>query len=214
MDKNEASVWRVGVDASLQAVFEDPACPAPLRQALVGPLSWQARNETSVGKVLKSTRLASEWTAALLALGSTIVFENGEESPLESLLQKEAAGEPAELRVSSDGKRWGAARMARTLADDPIVAAAAGVAFQGNVVTAARLALVGVWSETVRLAQAAERLVGGTLDEAKIDAVAQAVMEEVAPAADYLGSEGYRREMAGVMSGRALRACLTEEAVI
>jgi CO/xanthine dehydrogenase FAD-binding subunit len=52
------------------------------------------------------------------------------------------------------------------------------------------------------------------LDEGQIDVVAQAVMEEIAPPADYLGSEGYRREMAGVMVGRALRACLTEETTI
>ncbi len=214
MDKKEAGMWRVGVGASLQAVFEDPTCPAPFRQALAGPVSWHARNETSVGKVLKSTRLAPEWTAALLALGALVVFEDGMESPLALLLQKEATGEPAELRVSLDGKRWGAARVARTLADDPIVAAAAGVTFHEDIVVEARLALVGVWSETVRLAQAAERLVGGTLNGAKIDAVAQAVMEEVAPLTDYLGSEEYRREMAGVMAGRALHACLAEEAAI
>ncbi|HDQ72332.1 MAG TPA: hypothetical protein ENN19_09580 [Chloroflexi bacterium] len=218
MNKNEEGLWRVGVDASLQVVFEDPACPALLRQALAGPISWHARNETPVAQALKSPRLAPEWVAGLLALGATLIFESGAENSLTSLLQKEVAGEPTELRVALNAKRWGAARVARTPADEPIVAAVAGMTFgrngngDGNVVAEARLALVGAWSEAVRLARATDQLVGETLGEEQIEAVARALMREVAPQGDYLGSETYRREMAGVLARRALRACLFQMA--
>jgi CO/xanthine dehydrogenase FAD-binding subunit len=76
----------------------------------------------------------------------------------------------------------------------------------------ARLALIGVWPETVRLAEASAQLIGGPLNEISIRAVAEAVEQEVAPRGDFLGSEEYRRAMAGVLTRRALEACLCQEA--
>jgi len=109
------------------------------------------------------------------------------------------------------GIRWGEAHVARTPADEPIVAAVAVVEVDDSTVHQARVALTGAWPEPARLAQAAAQLVGGPLDEEHIRAVAEAVEEEVAPRGDFRGSEEYRRAMAGVLTRRALAECLHQE---
>jgi CO/xanthine dehydrogenase FAD-binding subunit len=50
------------------------------------------------------------------------------------------------------------------------------------------------------------------LDAERIRAVAAAIEQEVVPQGDFLGSEEYRRAMAGVLARRALEACLHQEA--
>jgi carbon-monoxide dehydrogenase medium subunit len=211
-------VWSIGVDASLQSLMDRPACPPLLYETLTGVLPWQTRNETPVRRALKSPRVAPQWVAALLALGATVTLERGDDGPteviLESLLRRRAEGEISALHVPLGGpeRRWGQAAVARTPADEPIVAAIAVLALEGDVVRQARVALTGVWPGSVRLAEAAAWWVGGPLDAERIQAVAAAVEEEVAPKGDFLGSAEYRRAMAGVLTRRALESCLHQEA--
>jgi len=116
------------------------------------------------------------------------------------------------LHVDVRDLQWGAAHVGRTPADEPIVSAVAVVSSDGDVVRDVRVALTGVWPESVRLAKAPARLAGGSLDQQIIQAVAEAVEHEVAPQSDFLGSEEYRRAMAGVLTQRALEGCLHREA--
>jgi len=209
-------VWSVDADAPLQAILDGPESPLLLRQALTGVLSWQIRNQTSIGRTLTSPRLAPQWVAALLALGATVTVEGDEglaDVPVEALVERRAAGRVSALHVPLVGSehRWGAARVARTPADEPIVAAVAVVGMDGDVVRQARVALTGVWSGPVGLARATDRLVGVPLDQPCIRAVANAVEDEVAPEGDFLGSEEYRRAMAGVLTRRALEGCVRQE---
>jgi putative selenate reductase molybdopterin-binding subunit len=191
--------WPIDVNESLQSVFDDPACPQALRQMLAGALSWQVRNETPVRKALASPRIAPRWVAALLALGAKVTTEGGEKP-----LAEADVAEAYMLQVDFDGVRLGEAHVARTPADEPIVAAIAAVKMDGGIVQETRVALIGVWSETVRLAEAAAQLVGGSLDVEHIQRMAQAVEQEVMPKGDFRGSEEYRRAMAGVVTRRAL----------
>jgi carbon-monoxide dehydrogenase medium subunit len=211
-------VWSVDADASLQSVLDSPECPPLLYETLTGVLPWQTRNETPVRRALKSSRVAPQWLAALLALGATVTLERGDGGPteviLESLLRRREEGEISVLHVPLGGpeRRWGQAAVARTPADEPIVAAIAVLALEDDVVRQARVALTGVWPELVGLAEAADRLVGGQLDVERIQVVAAAVEEEVAPKRDFLGTAEYRRAMAGVLTRRALESCLHQEA--
>jgi CO/xanthine dehydrogenase FAD-binding subunit len=204
-------IWSIDADAPLQSVLDSPECPLLFRQALTGAISWQARNETPVRRALTSPRVAPRWMAALLALGATVTVE-GAEVLLETLLKSEAEGTVSALHVGVEGVRWGEAHVARTPADEAIVAAVAVVEMSGDAVRQARLALIGVWPETARLAEAPAQLIGGPLDEISIRAVAEAVEQEIAPRGDFLGSEEYRRAMAGVLTRRVLEACLCQEA--
>lgn len=209
-------VWSLDPDAPLQAVLDRPDTPPLLRQALAGVLSWQIRNQTSIGRTLTSPRLAPQWVAALLALGVTVTVQADEGStdiPLEALVERRVVGRVSTLHLSLPGSqhRWGAARVGRTPADEPIVAAVAVVRMDGDVVRHARVAITGVWPSPVRLARAPGSLIGARLDQPCIRAVANAVEGEVAPEGDFLGSEDYRRAMAGVLTRRALERCLRQE---
>lgn len=185
--------WTIPVDSPLQAALDDPNCPQFLRRTLTGSLSWQTRNMLPVGKSLKSPRLAPRWVAALLALGAEISVA-GEREPLTVPLQRPA--ETLHARVGGE-TRYGAAHVARTPADEPIVAAAVALEIEDDTVRRARVALTGVWPEPVRLAQAAAQLEGGPLSAERIQAAAESVEKEVAPRADFRGSVEYRRAMAG-----------------
>ena len=208
-------VWSVDAGASLQSVLDRSDTPPQLRQALTGVLSWQTRNETPVRRTLTAPRIVPQWTAALLATGASVTVEGADglsQVPLESLLERRPGGAVSALHVSlsGPGRRWGESYVGRTPADVPIVSATAVVDVQGGVVQQARVALTGVWPEPVRVAEASAWLAGGPLDEPCIQAVARGVEDEVSPTGDFLGSEEYRRAMAGVTTRRALEAALRQ----
>lgn len=212
----EREAWTVDPGASLQSVLDESSCPPVVRRALTGVHSWQLRNETSVDRTLRASQLMPQWIAALLALGATVTLEGDDganEVPLNVLVKKDAKGEVTALHVSMLGGNvvWGEAHVARTPSDDPIVAAFAVLTMNGETVEAARLVLTGVWPEAVRLSEAADLLIGKSLSAGHIADVAAAIEDEVEPVGDYLGSEAYRRAMAGVLARRALETCLEQE---
>ena len=212
---DNALPWTVALDTPLQAVLDEPSPHPLLVRALTGVLAWQTRCETTVRRALLATRTAPQFVAALLALGATATIrgEDGAgEVSLEALLQDGRVRQADHVRVHTlRGKRWGEARVARTPTDEPIVAAFALVELADGTVRQARVALTGAWREPARLAKAPGRMVGGPCDHAHIAQVGIAVCDEVAPAGDFRGSEAYRRAMAGVVTRRALSACLRRD---
>lgn len=199
-------------DTPLQAVFQAAGIPALLGRNLGGTLTWQQRNETTVQRVLRSPHQAPQWVAALLAWGAW-VQAGGEVWPLAQYLQRRGTRPEAEsLRVSLEapGRRWGEAGVARSPAETPIVAAVAVVDWSAGQVEAVRLALTGVWQVPVQLASSAAVLLGSRLEALRIDELAAAVAREVSPPDNFMGSAAYRREMAAVLSRRAVRACQDE----
>ena len=100
------------------------------------------------------------------------------------------------------------ARLGVSPTSEPIVAVAASVDVRDGVVKDLRVALTGVWSGRKWLAKSVESFKGA--ETAKLDAaqVADAVMKEVKPKGDHLGSVEYRRTMAGVLTQQALEVCL------
>jgi CO/xanthine dehydrogenase FAD-binding subunit len=207
--------WRISADASLQAVLEDPACPPLLSRVLGTIRSWQVRNETTVNRTLTSSRLMPHWTAALLALDAVVTLEGDDGSQdvaLESLVRRQKKGKATSVRVQRrEDLRWGDAHVGRTPSDDPIVAAYAAVWGTNGVIDDARIVLSGASSEPVWMADVADALVGRPLDGESVQEAVSAVMDEAEPAGDYLGSEAYRRAMAGVLTRRALEACVEQE---
>lgn len=213
-DDRAERIWSIEINAPLQEVLDRPDTPPALRHTLQGPLTWQTRNETPIERELIAPRLATKWIAALLAMGATVTVvgdQGPQEIPLERALDQRPEGEMTTLNVViPSNQRWGEAQIARTPADDPIVAAVAAVSWDGtsdHIVEQARLALVGAWPQPVRLTEAASQLEGQPLDEDHIQAVTQAIEEEVTPKGDFLGSEEYRRAMAAALSRRALEQC-------
>ena len=79
---------------------------------------------------------------------------------------------------------------------------------EGGTVTHARLALGAVGSTMHIVSDVDAMLVGHVIDDDVIGVVSEHVRDAVSPANDARGSADYKREMAGVMTGRALRRCV------
>jgi carbon-monoxide dehydrogenase medium subunit len=145
-------------------------------------------------------------------LGAEVLHDGDQSSPLEAYLQHEdkQAIEVSAVRIPLDvpGRACGESYLGRTPSDTPIVAALACVDTDKGVVQRARLALIGVSREAVKLAGATENLVGDALSEEAIEILVSKLGEEVDPPDDYLGSASYRRKMAQVLARRALLACM------
>jgi len=170
----------LGATVTLAAVVEHPRAgtiaDGLLRRAAQGEGPVNLRNAATVGGVVAAAEADSEFYAALLALNAQIVVYN-ESRPMTIPLD-ELSDHPrliAEVRLPLASWRGGAARVARTPSDRPIVAAYA--ALDAGV---QRVALCGVAARPV--------LAGTPLD----------------PPDDFKGSADYRRAMGEVMIMRAL----------
>ena len=195
-------------EAPLQEIYDHPLCPLPIKNALSCETAWHKRNEYKVGNGI---RWSSHYTAALMACETVIVTENKEE-PIEDFLNRQGAvSKIIEIKIVADfDQRYlGEAHIRRTPADNPLISAVASVTMEGNKVKKAVLALVGVWEEGVHTAKSLDLLVNNPLTPESILRVAEAVKQEVNPKSNYLASSEYRREMAAVLTKRALSACLS-----
>ncbi|MEY8839003.1 xanthine dehydrogenase family protein subunit M, partial [Cribrihabitans sp. XS_ASV171] len=93
----------------------------------------------------------------------------------------------------------------RTEMDIAVVGAAVNLRLDGDTVTEARVAL-GAVAPTVRLVpDAAQALIGSTLDDAALEKLAAACSAACSPIDDKRGTIAFRTEVAGVMAKRAAR---------
>jgi CO/xanthine dehydrogenase FAD-binding subunit len=199
---DEQEGLELGATATLAAVAAHDGCRhlagGILAEAARRTAPPNVRNAATVGGTIVRAEPESELLLALLALAALVVIDDGQPRPLplSDLLPgpRAAIGRGLILKVhippldSTVG--GGLARVARTPADYPIVAAAA----VGDGHTA-RIALGGVAPAPLllRLGSPAE------LDQAIATALA-----DVDTPADFRGSAGYRRAMAPILAHRAL----------
>lgn len=180
---------RLGATATLTSVIEDPAAQQVAGGLLVraaraeGPINL--RNAATVGGTVASAAPDSEFYAALLALGASVVASDGAQETVTPLEELEGiAGLITAVLVPTDEARSGHARVARTPSDRPIVAALAVQTGSGE-----RVALCGVAARPV--------LLGAPLD----------------PPDDFKGSAEYRRALVDVVVARAREETLKSSKV-
>ena len=202
----------LNIKDSLQTLYEHPACPQLLHVVLSQVASWQERNETTQGVAL---RWSPDLCAALLVMGTRVRTNKndtqpaGEEFLADFLSRRGTIASLIELRLPLEvpERVFGHAHVRRTPGDIPIVSAYAAVDLGEGQVKAARLALTGVWREQPQLVESVSRLVGNPLSDEAISTSAKAIAKETNPKDNYLGSAEYRREMAEVLTRRALTMC-------
>jgi carbon-monoxide dehydrogenase medium subunit len=85
------------------------------------------------------------------------------------------------------------------------VGVAVMVALDGTICRDIRIVLGAVAPTAIRAKQAEQTLRGRTIDAGAIVAAAEAAMRECRPISNVRSSAGYRREMVGVLTARALR---------
>ena len=209
--RNGTSRLVLQTGAVLDDVLTHPMCPVFLHSVIYGKVTWQKRSEFSIDHILAAPGLAPQFVGALLAWGTGCILDDGGEQPLEAVLAEPGCHNRIRtlvLPLDIPGRVWAEARTGSTPTDFPIVWTMAVVDLKEGVVQQARIALSGVWAQSVTLAKSAGVLVSHPLNEANIHQTANAVMEETAPREDHRGSAEYRKSMAGVMTRRALQACL------
>jgi CO/xanthine dehydrogenase FAD-binding subunit len=101
---------------------------------------------------------------------------------------------------------WGFEEVARRSGDFALAAVAATLTVSNGVVAQARIALTGVGPTPVRAADAEALLGGHALDATLIGRAAAAAFAAIEPETDLHASADYRKNLAGVLTGRALAA--------
>ncbi|MEM8647584.1 MAG: xanthine dehydrogenase family protein subunit M, partial [Pseudomonadota bacterium] len=104
------------------------------------------------------------------------------------------------------GCGWGFEEVSRRSGDFALAAAAAILAFDGPVISEARLAVTGVDDLPLRISEAEEALLGGKLTEEQVAAAVETVRSTVNPNSDAQASADYRRHLIGVLTARVLHA--------
>ncbi|MCY4085693.1 MAG: xanthine dehydrogenase family protein subunit M [Actinomycetia bacterium] len=177
---------------------------------------FQVRNRGTVGGSLAHADPTAELPMILLAAGGRVTVQSkarGARAVEANDLVRgyfTTAIEPDEILTEAWFPRlegaagWSFQEVARRHGDFALVAAATVVRLDGDTVADAVIALAGVADRPVRAAAAEELITGEAPSAALAEHAADAVRGELSPTGDVHASSEYRREVAGVLVGRAL----------
>jgi carbon-monoxide dehydrogenase medium subunit len=181
--------------------------------------SVQVRNRATVAGNLCNASPAADSVPALVSAGATclVAGPNGErEVPVEEIPTGPgetslAPGEfVAEIRLpAQQGADAYLRSIPRTEMDIAVVGAGTSLVLGADgTCTSARIAIGAVAPTVLLVRDAGAALVGTTLDETAIDAMAEAVRAACRPITDKRGTIEYRIAMAGILAKRVVRIAL------
>ena len=177
----------------------------------------QVRNRGTIGGSLAHADPAADYPAAVLASGAHIVVRGaGGERVIEAgsffldlfLTSLQPDEIITEVRIPAQPAGAGACyvKFPHPASRFAVVGCAAVVAGSGGVCTEARVAFTGVANAAFRDAGVEAALAGKPLDGAAIDAAAALAAHGVEVLSDSFAGADYRRHLATVFAGRALRS--------
>ncbi|HZI91774.1 MAG TPA: xanthine dehydrogenase family protein subunit M [Thermoleophilaceae bacterium] len=176
----------------------------------------QVRNRGTIGGSVAHGDPASDFPAVLLAAEAEVVARGagGERTiPVADLWQDylTTALTPdevlTEIRVPAlDGYSWGYQKFARRAEDWAMVGVAVLAKVSGGTCEDVRIGLTNMASTPLRATAAEEALRGQPLDDEHIAAASAAAAEGTEPPGDLNATPEYKRHLAGVLTGRALRS--------
>lgn len=187
---------------------------------LADALPWvghfQIRNRGTVGGSLSHADPAAELPAVVVCLDARFrVRGSAGERVLEAAeffrAPMTTALDPTELLTEvwfpanprAAGSAW--VEFARRHGDYALVGVGAVVTLAGERIREARLALTGVGDKPTRAREAEALLAGESLTPGRLAEAAAAVRQAIDPGGDIHATAAYRRHVAGVLAGRALR---------
>ena len=190
----------------------------PLLQAATKLIAHpQIRNRGTVGGSLAHADPAAEYPAVALALGAELraAGPNGERrmaaeeffvTYLTTALAADEVLTEVRFPLPRPGAGWSIVEVSRRWGDFALAGAVATLSLDGGGrVEEARVALFGVGSTPLRASGAEEALAGERPDEKAIEAAARRAGEELEePLSDVHATSEYRRDLARVLTGRAL----------
>jgi carbon-monoxide dehydrogenase medium subunit len=178
------------------------------------------RNRATLGGNLANGDPANDGPAIAIALGAELVAKGrGGERAIpanrfyRSLYTTELKSDEilTEIRIPIPPARSGGAyrKLKRKTGDFAAAAVAVQLSLNSNgTVASAGIALTNAGPTPIEAAAASKFLTGKTADEKTIAETARLAAQAGSPSADRRGSVEYKREMARVLAGRAIRAAL------
>jgi carbon-monoxide dehydrogenase medium subunit len=178
------------------------------------------RNRATIGGNLANGDPANDGPAIAIALGAELVARGKSGERLipanrfyKSLYTTDLKSDEilVEIRIPMPPARSGGAyrKLKRKTGDYAAVAVAVQVSLNSNATVArAGIALTNVGPTPIEAVNAQQFLFGKTPDEKNVLETARLAAQAASPSADRRGSVEYKREMARVLAGRALRAAL------
>jgi CO/xanthine dehydrogenase FAD-binding subunit len=216
LDTEADGSLRLGAMATFTELLEHP----PVRVHATGVLAEMLgqvgsvlhRNSATLGGHLARGRM-SDIIPVLVALDASVVTYAGDEREVPvSDYHAGAMGPHVVTAVRLPALPTGSAaaflRFSRTSFDHAILNGCCRVDTDGGTVADARVVIGETAVLGRRVADAEAALVGGALDDARIEAAARAAVDTVETRGDWVASAEYRRHLAGV----TVRRCLTEVA--
>jgi CO/xanthine dehydrogenase FAD-binding subunit len=203
-----------------QRAVERSALAAAHVPLLMDALPWvghfQIRNRGTLGGSLSHADPAAELPAVAVCLDARFTARGpaGERTLAADKFfrtQLTTALAPTELLTEvwfpptppNTGSAW--LELARRHGDYALVGVGAVVTLAGDRIEAARLALTGVGDRPIRAREAEARLAGESLTPSVLAEAVEAVRRAIDPGSDIHATGAYRRHVAGVLVGRALR---------
>jgi carbon-monoxide dehydrogenase medium subunit len=213
----------VGAMTRQRAVERSPlvATHVPL---LADALPWvghfQIRNRGTLGGSLSHADPAAELPAVALCLDARFTARGprGQRTIAADeffVTQLTTSLAPTELLTevwfpamsAGAGSAW--LELARRHGDYALVGVGTVLTLAGDRIETARLALTGVGDRPIRAREAEARLAGEVLGPSVLADVAEAVRGAIDPGSDIHATATYRRHVAGVLAGRAIRLAAT-----
>ncbi len=214
-----ASEVRLGAGTPVQTLVESPELNAVLHGVIPEAARlaghFGLRQMATLEGALLTRKILPELTLVLLALDAQAVTVRSDGSRVEKSLAEhlvfQAPGGELLLEVkwqveTGENARVGAAmeRVARAPRDHAVMAAAAVLHMEGKICRHALVTLSHAGNAAELLAAIIARLEGREPTPDLLQSVAESVQAAIQPKADYRGSTEYRRELAGVLTRRAL----------
>lgn len=211
--------WRIGAAVSASQMDEDTALKAAWpgvveAAALIG--STQVQGRATIAGNLCNASPAADSVPAIAAAGAKAIIigpKGKRKVAVEKLLKGPGKtglkkGEIVEaIELPEKKKRTGDAYLRfipRTEMDIAVVGVGICLTLDaGGKCTSARVALGAVAPTVIVSSRAAKALVGTTVDDAALDALAKACSAEAKPITDKRGTKEFRTHIAGVLARRA-----------
>ena len=228
--RKAGNAWSIGATTTM-AELEDSAAIRGLAGGILAKAaaacgSVQMRNMATLGGNLANASPAADTAPPLLALEASVVLEGARgrrtlplaeffSAPGRTALGKELLVEIV-APTPARGGRWGWSflKFGRTESDISVVSVAAGLQLDARgACKAARIAMGAVAPTPLGMPGAEAILTGAQLTAERMAQACERVARDVSPIDDVRAPAEYRREVARVLAGRALRECAQQAGV-
>jgi carbon-monoxide dehydrogenase medium subunit len=192
------------------------AAKAPiLRETALQIADPQIRYKGTLGGNVANGDPGNDMPAVMQALNATYVVQGSGgqrqipardfyEGAYFTALQQDEILIAVRIPAPPAGHGYAYEKLKRKIGDYATAAAAVILTVSGGKVSSAAIALTNVASTPLLATDAAKLIIGTSLDAATVKRAAEAAKAITDPATDGRGTAEYRREMAGVMTARAL----------